>query len=79
VKVNLVDGKGNVKVPGRFTGQLLDGCIAVGCAVSAGTTTKWVLETPNDSLQGWMVLTVVMVQILGIGVLAWHAMRRRRR
>jgi hypothetical protein len=79
VKISLVDGKGSIRVPGRFTDRLIDGCIAVGCTVAPTYTTKEVLDAAKDSLQGWMVLAVVTVQIAGIAVLAWRAMLRRRR
>ena len=59
-------------------GQLLDGCITMGCAVSAGFATKWVLEAPNNPLTDWMVLVVVLVLNVGIGMLAYYAMKRRR-
>jgi hypothetical protein len=78
VNISLTDGEGSVRVPGGFAGQLLDGCVAVACAVSVGFTTKWVLEAAADSLQGWIVLPVVVVQVFGVAVLAWRAMRRQR-
>jgi hypothetical protein len=78
VNFQLADSGGSIHVPERFTGQLIDGCIVIGCAVSTGLTTKWVLETAMDSMQGWMVLTVVTAQVAGIAVLAWRAMRRQR-
>uniref|UniRef100_UPI003F49787C hypothetical protein n=1 Tax=Actinoplanes sp. CA-151224 TaxID=3239904 RepID=UPI003F49787C len=78
VNIKLADSEGKIHVPGRFTGQLLDGCVAVGCILGAGITTKWVLEAANDSSQGNIALAVVVVQIIGIAVLAWRAIRRQR-
>lgn len=77
VSINLAESQGSVNVPGRFAGQLLNGCIAAVCTLSVGYTNKWILEASKDSRQDWIVLVMVVAQIIGIAVLAWRAMRRQ--
>jgi hypothetical protein len=79
LKISTVDVEGTVNVPGKSTGHLLDGCVAVACTISTGITTKEILETTAGILPAWAVVTVVVVQVIGIGALAWRSMRKKKR
>jgi hypothetical protein len=73
---NLTEGEGSVQVPGRFTGQLLDAGVTLGCVSGIALTAKWVMEAGKESPQGWIALSVVTVVAIGILILRWRGRKR---